>query len=89
MGYIIMYTLLSVFGIVIFTMLGVDVDSAIGACISSLSNVGPGTGVFGPASNFSAMHEAGKWLLSFYMLVGRLEIFTVLFILLPGFWERK
>lgn len=89
MGYIIMYTLLSVLGIVIFTMLGVDVDSAIGACISSLSNVGPATGVFGPASNFSAMPEAGKWLISFYMLVGRLEIFTVLFILLPGFWERR
>ena len=89
LAYIIMYTILSVLGIVAFTHLGVDVDSAIGACISSLSNVGPGTGVFGPASTFAAMPAMGKWLLSFYMLVGRLEIFTVLFLFLPEFWRRK
>jgi len=89
LAYIIMYIFLSVLGILIFTLLGVDVDSAIGSCISSLSNVGPGTGVFGPASNYAAMPAAGKWLLSFYMLVGRLEIFTVLFLFMPGFWTRK
>lgn len=89
LAYIIMYTILSVIGILIFTLLEIDVDSAIGACISSLSNVGPGTGQFGPASNFSSMPALGKWLLSFYMLVGRLEIFTVLFLFLPGFWQKK
>ena len=88
LAYIIMYTMLSVLGIFIFTLLGVDVDSAIGACISSLSNVGPGTGQFGPASNFAAMPALGKWLLSFYMLVGRLEIFTVFFLFMPRAWKR-
>lgn len=88
LAYIIMYGMLSVIGIFIFTLLGVDVDSAIGSCISSLSNVGPGTGQFGPASNFASMPALGKWLLSFYMLLGRLEIFTVLFLFMPKAWKR-
>ncbi len=88
LAYIIMYTMLSVVGIVAFTLMEIDVDSAIGACISSLSNVGPGTGQFGPASNFASVPALGKWLLSFYMLVGRLEIFTVLFLFMPRAWKH-
>jgi len=89
LAYIIMYTMLSVLGIVAFTLMGIDVDSAIGACISSLSNVGPGTGQFGPASNFASVPVLGKWILSFYMLVGRLEIFTVLFLFMPSAWKQQ
>ena len=54
-----------------------------------LSNVGPGTGSVGPASNFGHVPQVGKWLMSFYMLVGRLEIFTVLILFLPDFWKEK
>lgn len=89
LAFIIGYTILSVLGIVAFTLMGIDVDSAIGACISSLSNVGPGTGQFGPAGTFAPVPAVGKWLLSFYMLVGRLEIFTVLFLFLPSFWKQQ
>lgn len=88
LAYIIMYTMLAIVGIVVFTLMGIDVDSAIGACISSLSNVGPGTGQFGPASTFAAMPSLGKWLLSFYMVVGRLEIFTILFLFMPKAWKQ-
>jgi trk system potassium uptake protein TrkH len=43
----------------------------------------------GPASNFAHIPVPGKWLMSFYMLVGRLEIYTVLFLFLPGYWKER
>ncbi|MCF0199229.1 MAG: TrkH family potassium uptake protein [Bacteroidaceae bacterium] len=87
--YILMYVMLSIVGILAFTHVGVDVDSAIGCCISSLSNVGPGTGCFGPDSSFAQLPDPGKWLMSFYMLVGRLEIFTVMFLFMPRAWKSN
>ena len=72
-----------------FTLMGADVDSGLGSSISMLSNVGPGTGITGPASNFSVVPAGGKWLMSFYMLVGRLEIYTVLFLFLPQYWKER
>jgi trk system potassium uptake protein TrkH len=89
LSFIIIYTFLVVFGMVFFTYIGIDVDTAMGSCISMLSNVGPGTGMVGPASNFAHIPAPGKWLMSFYMLVGRLEIYTVLFLFLPGYWKER
>lgn len=58
------------------------------AAVSALSNVGPGLGaVIGPSGNFAALPDASKWLLCFGMLLGRLELFTVLILLLPQFWR--
>ncbi len=88
LSFIVLYMILVAVGIFAFTLMGVDVDSAFGACISALSNIGPATGVFGPACNFANAPVLGKWLLSFYMLVGRLEIFTVLFIFMPRAWRH-
>lgn len=65
-----------------------DLPSAMGAVATSLGNIGPGLGIFGPAENFSALHPAGKWFLSFLMLLGRLELFTVLVLFSPAFWKR-
>jgi trk system potassium uptake protein TrkH len=53
-----------------------------------MGNIGPGLGSTGPVSNFSHVPELGKWLLSFDMLLGRLEIYTVLMILRPSFWRE-
>ena len=89
LSFIIIYLLLVVIGMVFFTYLNIDVDTSLGSCISMLSNVGPGTGLVGPASNFSHIPAAGKWLMSFYMLVGRLEIYTVLFLFLPNYWKER
>ncbi len=86
--FIVIYAVLVVLGIFAFTLIGVDVDSALGTCVSALSNVGPATGQFGPANSFAASPAIGKWLLSFYMLVGRLEIFTVLFVFMPRAWRH-
>lgn len=63
------------------------IDSA-SAVISSLNNIGPGLGIFGPKSNFGALSDAGKVLLSILMLLGRLEIYAVLVLILPSFWRR-
>ena len=77
------------FGSTILLMLVVpDLPSSMGAVATSLGNIGPGLGIFGPAENFSALHPAGKWFLSFLMLIGRLELFTVLVLFSPAFWKK-
>ena len=67
---------------------GMGFEETIGAAISSISNIGPGLGSLGPAGNYADVPTVSKWFLSFLMMVGRLEIFTVLTILLPGFWKQ-
>ncbi len=77
------------FGSTILLMLVVpDLPSSMGAVATSLGNIGPGLGLYGPAENFSALHPAGKWFLSFLMLIGRLELFTVLVLFSPAFWKK-
>lgn len=65
-----------------------DLPSSMGAVATSLGNIGPGLGLYGPAENFSALHPFGKWFMSFLMLIGRLEIFTVLVLFSPVFWRK-
>ncbi len=77
----------------LFTMalgfLGLDLVTALSASATAITNVGPGLGpIVGPAGNFASLPDAAKWLLSLAMLLGRLEIFTVLLLLTPGFWRR-
>ena len=69
--------------------LGLDVITALSGAATAISNVGPGLGpVIGPDGNFDPLPDAAKWLLSFGMLLGRLELFTVLVMLTPSFWRR-
>ncbi len=82
------YLLIFSVGSVIMTMLGLDLNSAMGGVISCLGNIGPGMGSLGPMDNFANVHDAGKWVLSFLMLLGRLELFTIMIILTPLFWKR-
>ncbi len=68
---------------------GLDLVTAVSAAATAVGNVGPGLGpVIGPAGNFAPLPEGAKWLLSFAMLMGRLELFTVLVLLDPDFWSR-
>lgn len=71
-----------------FSVLGLDFVSSIGVAASSLGNVGPALGDFGPAFSFNGLSMAGKWWASFLMLLGRLELFTVLILFTPFFWKR-
>jgi len=56
--------------------------------VSSICNVGPALGDAGPTENYTTIPPAGKWVLSFCMLAGRLEIFTVAILLVPKFWKK-
>ena len=86
--YVIIYMALVMAGIIIMSYMGIDIVTALGSSITALSNIGPGAGLTGPASNFSEIHSVAKWLMSFYMLVGRLEIYTVLFLFMPSFYKK-
>jgi trk system potassium uptake protein TrkH len=62
--------------------------SAIGSVAASLGNIGPGLGLVGPAQNYVAIPFLGKWVLIFCMLLGRLEIYTVIVLLMPAYWKN-
>lgn len=72
-------------------MTGLDVPfmEAVSSVATSLGNVGPGIGELGPSHSFSQVPTAGKWVLSFLMLFGRLELFTVALLLTPYYWKRN
>lgn len=67
---------------------GFDLVSSASAVASSVGNVGPGLGAVGPTSNYALVPDAGKWLLSFLMIVGRLEIFPVILLFTRELWRR-
>ena len=73
---------------VLLSALGLDYITAMSGALTALANVGPGLGPeIGPAGNFSGLPDGAKWLLSLAMLLGRLELFTVLVLFTPGFWR--
>jgi trk system potassium uptake protein TrkH len=88
LSFIVLYFMLNGVGIVIMTLLGMDLVSAFGATIASVGNIGPGFGTVGPTDNYAHIPAVGKWVLSLLMMAGRLEIFTVLILLTPSFWRR-
>lgn len=88
-AFFILYMLSFIFGALIFSALGLDFESAIGVAASSLGNVGPALGNFGPSFSFSELPLLGKWWASFLMLLGRLELFTVLILVTPFFWKKR
>ena len=86
-NFLLLYLLVFVFGSIILATMGLDFMTAIGAMATSLGNVGPGIGGVGPADNFAWLPAHVKLFLSFVMIVGRLEIFTVLVLFTPYFWR--
>jgi len=87
LAFFIMYFLIFIISTVIFTGIEPDLESAMGAVATCLGNIGPGIGKVGPAENFLYIAPAGKWFLSGLMLLGRLELFTVLVLFTPTFWK--
>lgn len=86
-NFLLLYLIIFVIGSVVLSVLGLDFITAIGAMATSLSNVGPGIGGVGPVDNFAWLSPSIKVFLSFVMIVGRLEIFTVLVLFTPYFWR--
>jgi trk system potassium uptake protein TrkH len=87
LAFFILYLILFIIGAGVLSLLGLDFTSAIGGAASSIGNVGPALGSLGPTSNFDSLPEMGKYWCSFLMLVGRLELFTVLILFTPYFWR--
>ncbi|WP_420321784.1 TrkH family potassium uptake protein [Flagellimonas sp.] len=87
-AFFVLYMLLFIIGSLVLGFMGLDFVSAIGGSASSLGNVGPALGSLNPMSNYNSLPNAGKWWCGFLMLLGRLELFTVLIILTPYFWKK-
>ena len=82
------YMSLIVISCIVLMLDGLGFEESVGAAVSAISNVGPALGKLGPVDNFSEVPVVSKWFLSFLMMTGRLEIFTVLTLLVPGFWKQ-
>ena len=88
-SFFIIYMLIFVMSSVALTLFGLDFLSALGAAASSLGNIGPAIGSVSPVDNFAHLTDAAKWFCSFLMLIGRLELFTVLILFTPFFWRKN
>ncbi len=88
LSFFIFYILIFGIGTLIITGFGFDLLSATGASIACLGNIGPGWGEFGPTDNYAKVPYLGKWVLIMMMMIGRLEVFTVLLIFTPTFWKQ-
>jgi trk system potassium uptake protein TrkH len=88
LSFTVLYFGLIFVGALILGALGVDVMSAVSASMSSVGNIGPAFGTFGPTENYAHVPVLGKWVLSILMMAGRLEIFTVMILFVPTFWRR-
>ena len=89
LAFFILYMLSFIVGVLVFSMLGLDFETALGGAASSLGNVGPALGDLGPVENYSGLPVAAKWWATFLMLIGRLELFTVLILFTPFFWRNR
>lgn len=88
MAFLIFYVFIIVVTVVIFCATGVDFDEAIGSAVSAIGNVGISIGQFGPAGTYAEFPVVAKWVMSFVMLIGRLEIFTVLLLFTKALWRK-
>ncbi len=87
-GFFILYLALTVAASVILAFLGLDVMTAFSSVVATIGNVGPGFGAVNASSTYSGIPPLGKWVLSLCMIAGRLEIYTVMILLIPEFWKK-
>jgi trk system potassium uptake protein TrkH len=88
LAFFLIYMTIFAGGSLVMAAIGLDFHTAIGSVIASLGNIGPGLGSVGPVGNYAGIPEFGKWFLSFLMLLGRLELFTVLILFSGAFWKH-
>lgn len=88
LAFFLIYITIFIIGSLVMSLFGLDFMTAIGSVAATLGNIGPGIGNVGPMDNFSQIPELGKWFLSFLMLLGRLELFTILILFTPYFWRK-
>lgn len=88
LGFIFLYFMTAVTLTFALLATGLDFDSSFGAIIGSVNNLGPGLGVVGPTTTFQSLTDVQTWICTFAMLVGRLEVFSVLVLFTPAFWRK-
>lgn len=88
LGFFVFFCLIAIFSTIVLSAMGIDFLTSFSAVITIINNVGPGFGDVGPTDNYAFVPDAGKWLLSLLMLVGRLEIFTVLILFTSSYWKK-
>lgn len=88
LAFVSVYIMIFVIGVIVIAFQGYDLNSSMGAVAATLGNIGPGINAVGPMENYAHFSDFGKWFLSFLMLIGRLELFTVLVLFSPAFWKR-
>jgi len=87
-AFMVFYLIITAFSAIIISIMGYDIVSSLSAVAATLGNIGPGMGAVGPVMNYAHFPVFGKWFLSFLMLLGRLELFTVLVLLQRSFYIR-
>ncbi len=88
LGFLALYMALFALCTVLLAATGVDFITSLGAVAATIGNIGPGFGMVGPVDNFSQIPYCGKWLLAWCMLLGRLEIYTLIILVVPEFWRK-
>ena len=88
MGFLALYMGIFVISSIAVAAMGLDMVTAFSSVAACIGNIGPGFGDVGPVDNFATMPGAAKWLLSWCMLLGRLEIYTVIILFVPAFWKK-
>jgi len=88
LAFVSVYILIAVLGVIVVSFMGHNLETSIGAVAATLGNIGPGIGEVGPALNYEHFNNFTKWFLSLLMLIGRLELFTVLVLFTPTFWKK-
>jgi trk system potassium uptake protein TrkH len=87
-GFLFLFIFVCIIATISMTALGIDIITSATTVVSAMSNVGPALGEAGPAENYASIPDAGKWILTFCMLIGRLEVYTVLILFVPHFWKK-
>ncbi|MBN2486664.1 MAG: TrkH family potassium uptake protein [Bacteroidales bacterium] len=88
LAFVSVYMIIVIIGVVVVSLQGYDLETSVGAVAACIGNIGPGIGKVGPADNFAMFSTFGKYFLSLLMLIGRLEIFTVLVLFTSAFWRK-
>ena len=87
-GFFMLFLGLFIVSSFILAAMGVDIVSSFAAVVACIGNIGPGLGTVGPTDNYAHIPDMGKWVLVFCMLLGRLEIYTVIILFIPEFWRK-
>ncbi len=87
-GFFVLWLALFFAGVLAVSATGVDVLTSFGAALACIGNIGPGVGLVGPTENYGFMPEFAKWVLVVLMVLGRLEIYTIMVLFVPEFWRK-